>query len=178
MPGSLGTNPRSDYPKNISVPNKPTVATLDTPCSCKAEHVNATHPPPTQTTRSSEYNRTIFVISPTYKRLTQKSDLTSVCITLMHVPNLVWIVVEDSDHKSDLVKRLLTHCKVISVHLNAVTPDYYKKDSWKPRGVLQRNAGLNWIREHNSAEKCNGVVYFGDDDNSYDLRLFEEVGTM
>lgn len=170
---SLGTDPPRDYQtKNLSVPSKPT---LNTPCSCKPKYINITQAPPTP---SSENNRTIFVISPTYKRLTQKSDLTSVCITLMHVPNLVWIVVEDSDHKSDLVRRLLTRCKVVSVHLNAVTPDYYKKDSWKPRGVLQRNAGLNWIREHNSAEKCNGVVYFGDDDNSYDLRLFEEVGVM
>lgn len=83
---------------------------------------------------------------------------------------------EDSDHQSELVKRLLNRCKVVSVHLNAVTPEYYKKYSWKPRGVLQRNAGLEWIRDHHTAEKCNGIVYFGDDDNSYDLRLFEEVG--
>ena len=118
---------------------------------------------------------TLFVISPTHARLTQKSDLTAVCITLTHVPNLVWIVVEDSDHLSDLVKRLLQRCKVKSVHLNAVTPEYYKDDKWKPRGVLQRNTGLKWIRDHHSTKDCNGIVYFGDDDNSYDLRLFEEV---
>jgi galactosylgalactosylxylosylprotein 3-beta-glucuronosyltransferase 3 len=92
----------------------------------------------------------------------------------MHVPNLVWIVVEDSDHRSELVKNLLERCEIQTVHLNAVTPDYYKKDPSRPRGVLQRNKGLSWIREHYSAKNCNGVVYFGDDDNKYDLRLFEQ----
>ena len=46
-----------------------------------------------------------------------------------------------------------------------------KKDTTK-RGVLQRNAGLTWLRANN---KTNGVVYFADDDNTYDVRLFEEV---
>ena len=116
------------------------------------------------------------MITPTYARLTQKSDLTSVCLTVMHVPKLVWIVVEDSDTRTYLVAKLLARCKVSSVHLNVVTPDYYKHDKWKPRGVLQRNAGLSWIRDHHSIDNCSGVVYFGDDDNSYDLRVFEEVG--
>ena len=116
------------------------------------------------------------MITPTYARLTQKSDLTSVCLTVMHVRKLVWIVVEDSDTRTYLVAKLLARCKVSSVHLNVVTPDYYKHDKWKPRGVLQRNAGLSWIRDHHSIDNCSGVVYFGDDDNSYDLRVFEEVG--
>ena len=118
---------------------------------------------------------TLFVVTATYARLTQKSDLTSICITLTHVPNLVWIVVEDSNHLSDLVKRLLRRCKVTSVHLNAVLPKYYMADKCKLRGVSQRNTGLKWIRDHHSTKDCNGIVYFGDDDNSYDLRLFEEV---
>ncbi|CAI8034522.1 Galactosylgalactosylxylosylprotein 3-beta-glucuronosyltransferase 2 [Geodia barretti] len=115
------------------------------------------------------------MITPTYARLTQKSDLTSVCLTVMHVRKLVWIVVEDSDTRTYLVAKLLARCKVSSVHLNVVTPDYYKHDKWKPRGVLQRNAGLSWIRDHHSIDNCSGVVYFGDDDNSYDLRVFEEM---
>ena len=56
------------------------------------------------------------------------------------------------------------------------------------RGFEQRNLGLSWIRaqcgvgtqslltEHVlKSEECNGVVYFADDDNKYDLRLFEQV---
>ena len=42
----------------------------------------------------------------------------------------------------------------------------------KPRGVAGRNAALRWIVE-NAEDK--GVAYFADDDNAYDLRLFQEV---
>ena len=44
----------------------------------------------------------------------------------------------------------------------------------KPRGVANRSLGLEWVIE-NSDE---GVVYFADDDNTYDIRLFEEVGRL
>ena len=37
---------------------------------------------------------------------------------------------------------------------------------------LWRRAALSWIREHGSDQ---GVVYFADDDNSYDTRIFEEI---
>ena len=112
----------------------------------------------------------IYGITPTYKRNTQKVDLTSLCQTLMLVPQVLWIVVEDATEKSDLIKKFLQRCQVESVHMNVKTPP-----GQKSRGVLQRNAGLNWIRQHCTATKCNGVIYFMDDDNKYDLRLFEEV---
>jgi galactosylgalactosylxylosylprotein 3-beta-glucuronosyltransferase 3 len=115
---------------------------------------------------------TIFGITPTYRRNTQKVDLTSLCQTLMLVPRVVWIVVEDATEKSDLVKKFLQRCKVESIHMNVKSPPKQRS-----RGVLQRNAGLNWIRQHCAETKCNGVVYFMDDDNKYDLRLFEEVRT-
>ena len=50
---------------------------------------------------------TIFAITPTYKRLSQKVDLTSLCQTLMNVPDLIWIVVKDSKETTDLVTDLL-----------------------------------------------------------------------
>ena len=71
------------------------------------------------------------MITPTYARWTQKADLTRLCQTLMHVPSLHWIVVEDSEGKTDLVKRLLGLCGVcvcvrvcvhVSVCASARTP--------------------------------------------------------
>ena len=40
-----------------------------------------------------------------------------------------------------------------------------------PRGVVSRNTGLDWVRRNAN----DGVVYFADDDNTYDIRLFSEV---
>ena len=43
----------------------------------------------------------------------------------------------------------------------------------RPRGVAARNAAMRWIVDSYEDE---GVMYFADDDNAYDLRLFDEVG--
>lgn len=120
---------------------------------------------------------------PTYSRHTQKVDLTSACQTFMLVPKLVWIIIEDSEMKTELVTGLLTRCKVQSVHLNTRTPDSERPApfplsvfSSNLRGVHQRNAGIQWLRDHCASSDCSsGVVYFGDDDNKYDLRVFDEV---
>lgn len=41
-----------------------------------------------------------------------------------------------------------------------------------PRGVANRRAALQWLHQHNLTK---GILYFGDDDNTYDLRLFSEI---
>lgn len=43
----------------------------------------------------------------------------------------------------------------------------------KPKGVVCRNKALKWIREN----AHDGVLYFADDDNTYDIDLFREVST-
>lgn len=53
----------------------------------------------------------------------------------------------------------------------APMPSKYKKNKVKPRGVSNRNRGLDWIR----ANATDGVFYFADDDNTYDLEIFHEV---
>lgn len=55
--------------------------------------------------------------------------------------------------------------------LSAPMPNKYKKKVVKPRGVSNRNRGLQWIRK-NATE---GVFYFADDDNTYDLEIFEQM---
>ena len=122
---------------------------------------------------------TIYFITPTYKRLTQKADLTRLSQTLLHIPKLHWILVEDSNEKTDLVKRFLANCGVSYTHLNVRTPkQLITKEGdprWlKARGVEQRNLALRWIRQ-SFKDGMEGVVYFGDDDNTYDLKIFEQV---
>lgn len=50
-------------------------------------------------------------------------------------------------------------------------PARFQKNKSKPRGVSNRNRGLSWIR----ANATNGVFYFADDDNTYDLEIFHQV---
>ena len=123
---------------------------------------------------------TIFAITPTYRRFLQKAELTRTAQTLKHVKNLHWIVVEDSHEKTNLVKRLLNHFGIRYTHLNVRTPVEMRigrnKPRWtKSRGTEQRNLGLEWIRDNMKPNETKGVVYFADDDNTYDLRLFDEV---
>lgn len=126
--------------------------------------------------------RCIYLITPTYSRPTQKADLTRMAQTLMLVPNIVWVVVEDAEDITQLVGRLLLSKDVPFVHLSAKTPSSKKPKIYHAyeshaRGVEQRNMGLKWIRERAQTSQLirNGVLYFADDDNTYDIQLFEEV---
>uniref|UniRef100_K7FKS4 Galactosylgalactosylxylosylprotein 3-beta-glucuronosyltransferase n=1 Tax=Pelodiscus sinensis TaxID=13735 RepID=K7FKS4_PELSI len=126
-----------------------------------------TRPPPWSDTLP-----TIHVITPTYSRPVQKAELTRLANTLLHVPNLHWILVEDSQRRTPLVTRL-----------NVETPRNYKlrgdmRDPRIPRGTMQRNLALRWLREtFNKNSSQPGIVYFADDDNTYSLELFEEMRT-
>ena len=62
-----------------------------------------------------------------------------------------------------------------NVYLLSPMPDIYRqtKDEYHlPKGVSNRNKGLEWILKFGVDD---AVVYFADDDNTYDLRLFNEV---
>lgn len=115
---------------------------------------------------------TIYVVTPTYKRPEQIAELTRLSQTLMHVDNLQWLVVEDATSKSRHVSNLLKKTNMKAHHLIAPMPDVYKRTNGaKPKGVSNRNQGIKWIREHAQ----DGVMYFADDDNTYDLDLFNEM---
>lgn len=123
---------------------------------------------------------TIYVVTPTYARPVQKAELTRLVQAFSLVKGLRWIVVEDAAVKTQLVGDLLRRSGLKHTHLCATTPSSFKMSSndpsWrKPRGVLQRNAGLAWLRKNLNVGTDRGVVYFADDDNTYDLQLFEEM---
>ncbi|KFM60986.1 Galactosylgalactosylxylosylprotein 3-beta-glucuronosyltransferase 3, partial [Stegodyphus mimosarum] len=132
-----------------------------------------------KTVNAYESRPVIYVITPTYARPVQKAELTKMSHTLLLVPNIHWIIVEDSVNKTILVTNFLAKTRISFTHLNIPTPEAMKMKkedpNWlKPKGVLQRNLALNWLRRHMPPE-AKGVVYFADDDNTYDLELFEEM---
>ncbi|KAM9442660.1 galactosylgalactosylxylosylprotein 3-beta-glucuronosyltransferase 1 isoform 1-T2 [Salvelinus alpinus] len=135
-----------------------------------------TRPPPW-----SDGLPTIHIITPTYSRPVQKAELTRLANTFLHVANLHWILVEDSQRRTPLVTRMLRETGLNYTHLNVETPRNYKlradtRDPRIPRGTMQRNLALRWLREtFNSNSSQAGIVYFADDDNTYSLELFEEM---
>ncbi|XP_078485291.1 galactosylgalactosylxylosylprotein 3-beta-glucuronosyltransferase sqv-8-like [Ciona intestinalis] len=117
----------------------------------------------------SAKQQTIYAVTCTYTRITQKADLTRLIQTLMHVPSLHWIVVEDSDKKTSLIKKLLENSGLKYTHLFA------KNTAAIFKHIQTLNIALAWIRANVGPNE--GVVYFMDDDNSYDIKLFEEMRT-
>lgn len=115
----------------------------------------------------------IYAITPTYSRAVQKAELTRLSNTFRQVPQLHWIVVEDSSSRTELVSRFLARCGVPYTHLNIFTPKRFKRTGM-PRATEQRNLALGWLRQHRSLKDA-GVVFFADDDNTYSLELFEEM---
>lgn len=55
-------------------------------------------------------------------------------------------------------------------HLSSPKPFLYKSSNF-PRGVSNRRAALDWLQKNVE----EGILYFGDDDNTVDLQLFEEI---
>ncbi|XP_069688850.1 galactosylgalactosylxylosylprotein 3-beta-glucuronosyltransferase P-like isoform X2 [Periplaneta americana] len=119
-------------------------------------------------------SRRLYIITPTYRRPEQIPDLTRMAQTLLHIPHLHWLVIEDAVDKTPLVTELLERTGISYDHLVAPMPAQYTNiKGSKPRGVSNRNRGVEWIRENAKT----GVLYFADDDNTYDIRLFEEIRT-
>ena len=58
---------------------------------------------------------TIYVVTPTYARPVQKAELTRLSNTLLHVPSLHWIVVEDSATRCSHFKSHNVHWSRASV---------------------------------------------------------------
>lgn len=136
---------------------------------------------------SQDYEKlpTIYVVTPTYARYVQKAELIRLSHTFMLVPNLHWIIVEDADWRTDMVSKLVRRLKNEFdfhriTHLQEPTPELFKlkpgDPDWKyPKGVWQRNKALTWLRENFIDLDRDGVVYFADDDNTYDLEVFKEM---
>lgn len=141
--------------------------------------------PQCRTETDCENLPTIYVITPTYSRHVQKAELIRLSHTFLLVPKLHWLIVEDSRWPTDLVTQFVNRLRVsfkfeTITHLQAQTPRNFKiksgEPTWKyPRGVWQRNKALDWIRGNVDDLDQNGVIYFADDDNTYDLELFDEI---
>ncbi|KAI8040212.1 hypothetical protein M5D96_006151 [Drosophila gunungcola] len=114
----------------------------------------------------------LYIITPTYRRPEQLAELTRLGYTLKHVVNLLWLVIEDANKTNPLVAHTLDRIGVPYEYMVAPMPEKYKQTKRaKPRGVSNRNRGLEYLRHH----ATEGVLYFADDDNTYDISIFEQM---
>ncbi|CAD5210183.1 unnamed protein product [Bursaphelenchus okinawaensis] len=112
---------------------------------------------------------TIIVITPTHKRPERLADMTRFSQTLMHIKNLHWVVIEDSNATVPAVERILQRTGLPYTYFFTNTEPGFPRRGW-----THRNMGLQYVRKNYRDYGRNAVVYFGDDDNSYDIRLFNE----
>lgn len=81
-----------------------------------------------------------------------------------------WVVIEDAYEDSEFISELLTRLPFPSTHLVAKKTEEERRVG--TRGCTQRNIGLRWILTEDIED---GVMYFADDDNAYDIRVFDEL---
>ncbi|XP_053667133.1 galactosylgalactosylxylosylprotein 3-beta-glucuronosyltransferase S [Anopheles marshallii] len=114
----------------------------------------------------------IYFVTPTYPRREQIPEIIRLGQTLMHVARLHWIVADDTSSCSATLNSHIKKFGIPYTLLASPMPEMYRARKNAPRGVANRRAALNWIRQN---QKKTGVLYFGDDDNTFDLKLFSEI---
>ena len=116
---------------------------------------------------------------PTYRRPNQRPLLVVQTQTLSAVNNIHLILIEDSKTQSLWIQDLLKMSQLQFTHLACPKTNTVNNPSVpgirKSKGSEGRNCGLLWLKNNNIND---GVIYFADDDNFYDIRLFEEVRAM
>ncbi|KJH49526.1 glycosyltransferase family 43 [Dictyocaulus viviparus] len=114
----------------------------------------------------------IIVITPTYKRPARLADMTRFANTLRLVPYVHWIVIEDAIETFPYVENILRRSTHAYTYFALRSPKGYPNRGW-----YQRTQALQFLRTHSVSvmgKHENAVVFFGDDDNSYDTRLFTD----
>ncbi|KAK6038720.1 glycosyltransferase family 43 [Cooperia oncophora] len=92
--------------------------------------------------------------------------------TLRLIPHLYWIVIEDGNATVPYVGRILQRSTLPFTYMAAKTPVNYPGRGW-----YQRSVALQYLRSisaHILEKYRSAVVYFADDDNAYDTRVFTD----
>jgi len=125
---------------------------------------------------AGSHSTRIFVVTPTYPRAERLADITRMAQTLMLVSEIEWVVVEDGSYRMPAVERALVRSGLTYHYITAETPPNYR-GVWTVSGNHQRNAGIDFVLRYRGLQlppNTRAVIYFGDDDNAYDYRLFDE----
>ncbi len=104
----------------------------------------------------------LLIVTCTYQKPRRLSFIKECISKFKLVPHMRWILVEDGQDIDAQVKKLLDVSGIDYIYLHLYS---------RSHGNAQKNLALTYIRDND----LKGIVYIADDDNKYDLRLFEEI---
>ena len=90
----------------------------------------------------------------------------------------MWIVSEDTEKVNPQTLDALNASGVKYRYLHGPSKMNLLQGKYRVKGASERNRALDFLVETYKNRDHSGVVYFADDDNTYDGRLFEEIRGM
>ncbi|XP_050026876.1 galactosylgalactosylxylosylprotein 3-beta-glucuronosyltransferase S-like [Dermacentor andersoni] len=118
---------------------------------------------------------TVYVVTPTYRRANQAPVLVRLSQTLMLAKvRIFWVVVEEGERPSTLVRNILRRSGLAGVHLASRTPSKFRRIT-HGMFVARRMRAIEWLRDN---AVLPSVLYFAKEDNSYDHRLFAQIAQV
>lgn len=114
----------------------------------------------------------IYFITSTYPWRERTPKLLKLGYTLQHVPRLHWIVTDLYPNCNQHLSAFLHKFHIPFTHLSNHLVDGFYEGKFEPQGFEEKEAGIQWLRTRNITL---GILYFGNDDNTYDLKLFQEI---
>jgi glycosyltransferase involved in cell wall biosynthesis len=111
----------------------------------------------------SDTQNTLIFITPTYDRPNRTAYLRRCAEVFKTQQKFVWIIIEDGLAVDAGIREML--------NASGVQFQYLAFGPTRCWGNQQRNFALEYIRRN----EMKGIIYFADDDNYYDPRLFDEL---
>lgn len=105
-------------------------------------------------------NKYLNIITATYPRPYRLHYLNHLKTLLCFQDHIRWFVIDDN---YNIDKELQNFLPNFAIYKN-IGPS-------KDKGHMQRNLALEYIYDN----KLDGIIYNADDDNRYDIRIFEEI---
>ena len=105
----------------------------------------------------------IIFVTPTYKNHKRVFFISECIKVFSNIQNLIWILCEDANSIDIEINEILSK--------SGITYKYLSFGPTKDKGNEQRNFCYEYIVNNN----INGIIYNADDDNEYDIKLFDEI---
>jgi len=105
----------------------------------------------------------LILVTPTYYNPNRLFFINECIKVFSQIKNLIWILCEDNNNIDIEVNEILLK--------SGIEYKYLAYGPTKDKGNEQRNFCYEYIVNNN----INGIIYNADDDNEYDIKIFDEI---